>query len=675
MKKIINITIFLSLLLILSSCELINKFIPQETFTVMIQNSHTLEVETQEVTKNNKITIPEYEIQGLILVGLKDKSNNEEFDYETLVNKDYELYTVFDTKDGYHQVTFETNSDTYIVPIIIGDSLILGKPLDPVKENKIFYGWYIDPEFNNVYDFNNSVTTDITLYAKYVDIIEQNYTINEDTLEWVKLDYASYYNVSINNEEPIFVLDNKINLSTYQNTLLDTSTLIVEAIFETELTYKLFEVKLRYDYTESLYETDFEGESFTTSTNYSNNTTPKIVGDENKLFHILNGAVSTTNPISGSKSIQLRNNTSTTNTPYIETQFTLSNVEMISFVAKSTNHHIKLIILDDKDVILEEKIFELSKDVTEYKHKINNHSLIKIRIELHKTSELTGGEQIFIDDLKIYDSLTPKSLVEVIKEENNEDLEKIKLAFEKDRNRLKPPAFNVLSIEGINAYYATLNGLTSSAFKLELQSILKNTHQRLISYDEARFILEESDLVTRNNKTHLDGIYSGHEIIRYWDGGKTWAREHVWPNSRLGIQRVSGSSKNQGSDVHNLRAINPSVNSSRSNRYFDQASTYGLVGTDAYYPGDEYKGDVARILFYMLVRYPDILTLKEDNILDSAYTVEGAQMGILSLLLSWHESDPVSEFETNRNEVIYTYQGNRNPFIDRPEYVDIYFNS
>ena len=42
-----------------------------------------------------------------------------------------------------------------------------------------------------------------------------------------------------------------------------------------------------------------------------------------------------------------------------------------------------------------------------------------------------------------------------------------------------------------------------------------------------------SDIVTNGDKTYLDGIYSGHEIVRYWDGGATWAREHVWPNSRL----------------------------------------------------------------------------------------------------------------------------------------------
>ena len=93
-------------------------------------------------------------------------------------------------------------------------------------------------------------------------------------------------------------------------------------------------------------------------------------------------------------------------------------------------------------------------------------------------------------------------------------------------------------------------------FRTELRQILTTTHRRLTSYNEARFILEQSDLVEEGELIYLDGIYS-HKIIRFWDGGATWAREHVWPNSRLGVPRVEGSDKNIASDVHNLRAIDP----------------------------------------------------------------------------------------------------------------------
>ena len=68
---------------------------------------------------------------------------------------------------------------------------------------------------------------------------------------------------------------------------------------------------------------------------------------------------------------------------------------------------------------------------------------------------------------------------------------------------------------------------------------LITTHRRNISYDEARFVLEQSDAITTPQGTYLHGIYSNTPILRYWDGGKTWAREHVWPNSKLGIPRVN----------------------------------------------------------------------------------------------------------------------------------------
>lgn len=359
----------------------------------------------------------------------------------------------------------------------------------------------------------------------------------------------------------------------------------------------------------------------------------------------------------------------------MQTNFLLEDVTKLSFLAKSLNHNLSLKVLNNLGEVLSSHLFELTTTPATYNVAINQMGPIQLKFELVATSDITTGEQIFIDDIKVYGSSSPKVLVEIEKvTEPDTDIEAIRQLFETHRSKLTPPGFSALSNEGLLQYYASLNGLTGNAFKAELSNILVSTHRRLISYDEARFVLEKSDIVTVGDKTYLDGIYSGHQIVRYWDGGATWAREHVWPNSRLAMDRVAGSNKNQASDVHNLRAIDPSVNSSRSNRYFMEATSYGLVGTQAYYPGDNYKGDVARILFYMVARYPDILTLRDDNIIDSAYTSEGAVMGILSLLIKWHEEDPVSPFEIHRNNVIYSFQGNRNPFIDFPEYVDVYFN-
>lgn len=207
-----------------------------------------------------------------------------------------------------------------------------------------------------------------------------------------------------------------------------------------------------------------------------------------------------------------------------------------------------------------------------------------------------------------------------------------------------------------------------------------------VSYGDARYILENSDRDPLQDNTVVRGMYNNDEIATYWigQGAGAWQREHVWPNSKLGISRVSNNSRNQGSDLHNLRAIT-GINQTRSNRYFVQGSGAAVtVGSQGFYPGDDHKGDVARILFYMFVMY-DFLTLTDDEILlgnnsSTNYTMAGTYAGKLSLLLQWHIEDPVDEFEMQRNEFIYSGvaprsdgagntvpQGNRNPFIDHPE--------
>ena len=89
-------------------------------------------------------------------------------------------------------------------------------------------------------------------------------------------------------------------------------------------------------------------------------------------------------------------------------------------------------------------------------------------------------------------------------------------------------------------------------------------------------------------------------------------------------------------------------------------------------PPDSIKGDIARIIFYMVVRYEGEngeVDLEMVNYDDSSPSGEPYH-GIQSVLYSWHIADAVSSFEQNRNDIIYNYQGNRNPFIDHPEYAN-----
>ncbi len=184
-----------------------------------------------------------------------------------------------------------------------------------------------------------------------------------------------------------------------------------------------------------------------------------------------------------------------------------------------------------------------------------------------------------------------------------------------------------------------------------------NGHQNT-SYEEVKMVLVQSDFDPRN-PGYLRGMYDQALINPVWDNGSTWNREHVWPQSLLPDQ-ASASKRNVASDSHNLRAIKPATNTSRGNKYFDLITT-----AQSYYPSDADKGDAARILLYMVLRY-DNLSLDTKS---SALT-----MGNILILNDWHSEDGVDDLERNRNDVIELYQGNRNPFIDNPEWFSIVWN-
>ena len=211
-------------------------------------------------------------------------------------------------------------------------------------------------------------------------------------------------------------------------------------------------------------------------------------------------------------------------------------------------------------------------------------------------------------------------------------------------------------------YYEGIEGLYGTELKLAVRNLLLNTvvHQ---SYGDARDILQEADAdLEEPDKILL--IYNRAVIVSDWDNGVSWAREHVWPNSRLGVPRAGNTDRNIATDLHNLRAINPGVNSARGNKFFDFETT-----TMTYYPGED-RGDVARIYFYMVTMY-DHLVLRDNFADGDTYTVEGAIQGVLSALIQFHYEDLVDAFERQRNDVIFTYQRNRNPFIDYPHLVEL----
>ena len=140
-------------------------------------------------------------------------------------------------------------------------------------------------------------------------------------------------------------------------------------------------------------------------------------------------------------------------------------------------------------------------------------------------------------------------------------------------------------------------------------------------------------------------------------------REHVFARSNANppMGSVNNTTTGIGADPHNLRPSDQQMNGNRGSRKFTSGSgNAGTVGAN-WYPGDEWKGDVARMMMYMYTRYGD-------RCLPSLNGV-GATQGstdMLQLYLQWNVEDPVSDFEDQRNPYLETVYGNRNPFIDNP---------
>lgn len=229
-------------------------------------------------------------------------------------------------------------------------------------------------------------------------------------------------------------------------------------------------------------------------------------------------------------------------------------------------------------------------------------------------------------------------------------------------------------------YYKGLNTtLSGSAFRAELAALVKETHTKYTSYAGLANLYKTAD-ADPEKAGNILWFYTGTSVYFNGNFGNT-NREHVWPkNGGSAFPATSGP----GSDGHHLRPANQQLNSTRGSKSFAEvpqtstnivkqdgsASYENLCYTSGnfFYPGEGYRGATARILMYMQVRWGDQYNLK---------FVTGAggdkTIGDIATLMKWHLEEPVTEAEIRRNEVVYAAQGNRNPFIDHPEYAEKIF--
>lgn len=273
-----------------------------------------------------------------------------------------------------------------------------------------------------------------------------------------------------------------------------------------------------------------------------------------------------------------------------------------------------------------------------------------------------------------------------------------------------------------DGYYDSIDGLTGEALKNALNDIItghtefpytdtttdvwdllrmgdedpNNSDNVIMFYSGFSWPKECQDTVTENLPDYC--FVDSNRDNEYTE----WNREHIWSKSHGDFEdedgyefklEDGGYALGAHTDAHHLVAAERSMNSTKNNRFFDDCHDgindenledrgYGNYTCGDWYfePRDEVKGDVARMLFYMATRYEgengDFVDLELTTDLykyeDIAVAIKNSKLPYyenLEVLLRWHLEDPVDEWEIERNEAIYQFQGNRNPFIDHPELV------
>lgn len=221
-------------------------------------------------------------------------------------------------------------------------------------------------------------------------------------------------------------------------------------------------------------------------------------------------------------------------------------------------------------------------------------------------------------------------------------------------------------------YYAAAEGKSGDELKKALNGIISTNDQ--VNYDGVWDALQKTD-EDPANKDNVILLYTGRSQAKSAHGGDAddWNREHVWAKSHGNFGTATGP----GTDVHHLRPTDSSVNSTRSNKDFDNGGTEvtdapgNFTDSDSWEPRDEVKGDVARMIMYMDVRYEGTDGYPNLTVVDKVGNGSAPDHGKLATLMEWNKADPPSDFEKHRNEVIFTdIQHNRNPFIDHPEWAD-----
>ncbi|MBT8245372.1 MAG: T9SS type A sorting domain-containing protein [Winogradskyella sp.] len=256
---------------------------------------------------------------------------------------------------------------------------------------------------------------------------------------------------------------------------------------------------------------------------------------------------------------------------------------------------------------------------------------------------------------------------------------------------LMPTYTFVTSTQPAN-YYSSLNGKSGQALRDAVTAIIADENTvRTHSYADVYDILAEADQYPLNSNQvwmlYVEQPRS--KLDRQTTGSSTgkWNREHTFPRSRADfdewedfddfatginsfISTSVDSSRHGYSDAHALRVADGGENSRRNNRNYSNnfgAEEYNGAIKEDMSISTSFRGDVARSVMYMELRYNGLTVVNGFPPLPFPRTGE---LGDLATLLQWHQDDTPDDFEMNRNNIVYQWQRNRNPFIDLPDLVD-----
>jgi len=249
--------------------------------------------------------------------------------------------------------------------------------------------------------------------------------------------------------------------------------------------------------------------------------------------------------------------------------------------------------------------------------------------------------------------------------------------------------FGITNAQIPTGYYDGTTGLTGAALKTKLSQIVTSGHQDR-GYNWTVFSSADRDKYYENDNSVLD-VYSENpagadpykftmvtnQCGSYSGEGSCYNREHSIPKSTF------NDATPMHNDYHHLLPTDGYVNGRRSNWPYGEVGTVswtskngsklgtsklnGYSGT-VFEPINEFKGDIARIYLYFATRYQSQITTFTYDMYDGS-TFKVFAEPFMSMLLRWHQQDPVSQKEIDRNNAVYNYQGNRNPYVDHPEYV------